>query len=184
MKKFVELFVAPLAVAVIGGVILLVIQTSKEPLLQYKNPDLKVEIKYPQSWSKQTQNGFGEVARFFPKVEKPTNNCPVEITINVDSLKQVQSLDEYKEDTAKKKIVGNNPNSQVTDNSKANTTLSSFKAYKLVYQRQDGQCNLKVMEIGTLRNNRAYYITYAAEVGVYDKFLPKVEEMVTSFDIN
>jgi eukaryotic-like serine/threonine-protein kinase len=155
----------------------------KEQFLLYENPSLGVKIKYPQSWSRQNQNAFGEVARFFPKSETPANNCPVEIIINVNSLQQQKSLDEYK-DTVKQKIAENNPNSQVTDNSTADTTLSSLRGYKLVYQRQDGQCNLQVMEIGTLRNNRAYYITYAAEAGVYDKFLPKVEEMVTSFDIN
>lgn len=155
----------------------------KEQFLLYENSGSGVKLKYPESWERQDKNAFGEVARFFPKVEKKANNCPAEIIINVNPLQQQQSLDEYK-NIVKNQIVDNNPASQVTDKSTIDTTLSKLRGYKLVYQRQDEQCNLQVMEIGTLRNNQAYYITYAAKASEYDKFLPQVEEMVKSFEID
>ncbi|MBR8834593.1 MAG: hypothetical protein DSM106950_11280 [Stigonema ocellatum SAG 48.90 = DSM 106950] len=81
------------------------------------------------------------------------------------------------------KIKNNNPNSQLTEESQPSTTLSNFYAYKLIYTRQEGQCKYKVMEIGTVRNCQAYYITYTAEVTEYSKYLSLAEDMINSFEI-
>ncbi len=40
------------------------------------------------------------------------------------------------------------------------------------------------MEIGTVRNSKAYYITYTAEATQFSQFLPVAEEMIKSFEIN
>lgn len=39
------------------------------------------------------------------------------------------------------------------------------------------------MEIGTVRNGKAYYVTYTAEAKEYSKYLSVAEEMINSFDI-
>ncbi|MEH1982148.1 hypothetical protein [Nostoc sp.] len=92
------------------------------------------------------------------------------------------SLEEYK-NSAIQKIKNNNPNQQVKDDSQPSTTLSNFNAYKLTYTRQDGQCKLKVMEIGTVRNGKAYFISYTAEEKEYNKYLELAETMINSFEI-
>ena len=79
------------------------------------------------------------------------------------------SLEEYK-NSAIQKIKNNNPNQQVKDDSQLSTTLSNFND-KLTYTRQDGQCKLKVMEIGTVRNGKAYFISYTTEEKEYNKYL-------------
>ena len=60
---------------------------------------------------------------------------------------------------------------------------SNKKAYKLVYNRRDGECSLKVMEIGTVKSGKAYFITYRAEEKQYSQLLPTVEKIINSFRI-
>jgi eukaryotic-like serine/threonine-protein kinase len=124
-----------------------------------------------------------EVIRFVPKTQNQRSACLLEVVINSQELpKKLLSLDEFKTD-ALKQIQRNNPNQQVTDASQPSTTLSKFPAYKLTYTRQDGECKLQAMEIGTLRNGKAYFITYTAEEKEYNKYLDVVEEMINSFEI-
>jgi hypothetical protein len=37
--------------------------------------------------------------------------------------------------------------------------------------------------LGTLKNGKAYYVTYAAEVKEYSKYLSVAEDMINSFQI-
>jgi hypothetical protein len=43
--------------------------------------------------------------------------------------------------------------------------------------------DLKMTQIYTLKNNKAYVITYAAEYSNYDRSLPTIQKMLDSFRI-
>ncbi|WP_427163053.1 protein kinase domain-containing protein [Aliinostoc sp. HNIBRCY26] len=153
----------------------------------YDGVNTGITIKYPSSeWQPIKPPGGDfedEVIKFVPKNQNQQNNCLLEVVINSHELpKKLLSLDEFKNE-ALKQIQKNNPNQQVTDASQQSTTLSKFPAYKLTYTRQDGECKLQAMEIGTLRNGKAYFITYTAEEKEYNKYLEVVEEMINSFEI-
>ncbi|WP_232224203.1 serine/threonine-protein kinase [Mastigocladopsis repens] len=152
--------------------------------LSYENSQYDIKIKYAEGWIKQEQGDFfGEVAEFFPTDKNLSHSCPLEMAIRINDLpKKLLSLEEYK-NLAVKKIKNNNPSTHITDESSPTTTLSNFRAYKLIYTRQDGKCHLRVMETGTVRHNKAYYITYTAESSQYSNFLPIAEKMINSFQI-
>ncbi|NJS12037.1 MAG: hypothetical protein HC789_17495 [Microcoleus sp. CSU_2_2] len=42
---------------------------------------------------------------------------------------------------------------------------------------------LKKLEVWTLKHDKAYFVTYVAEVGKYDRFLPVVEKMIKSLEV-
>ncbi|MBH8577267.1 serine/threonine protein kinase [Nostocaceae cyanobacterium CENA369] len=158
----------------------------KHTLSTYAEPKFGITISYPSdNWQpiKPGDDFGGEVIQFIPKNQKPVNSCTLEITININDLsQQLLSLDEYKK-MAIQKVKNNNPNQQITDDSTPSTTLSDFNAYKLIYTRQEGQCKLQVIEVGTVRNSKAYFITYTAESGKYSQYLPTAEAMIQSFKI-
>jgi serine/threonine-protein kinase len=62
-------------------------------------------------------------------------------------------------------------------------------AYKLVYtftlpEWEYGESiNIKAMEVGTLVNDKIYYITYSAESRNYSNYLPIAQKMVGSFEL-
>lgn len=154
--------------------------------LLYENPSYGIKIKYPgDNWGIQKQDDFsGEVVKLFPSNQNQLSSCPINVFININNFPEgkIFSLDEYK-NFALKKIRSINPNTKITDSSTSKTTLSNFQAYKLVYTRQDEGCDLRVMETGTVRNGKAYFINYTAEEKQYSQLLPTVEKMINSFQI-
>ena len=155
--------------------------------LVYENNNYGIKIKRPDNWKIQNLGGSDltdEVAKLFPVNQSESSDCPLYIFINVDDFPEgrIFSVNEYK-NFALRQIQKINPNTKVTDSSSSATTLSNFGAYKLVYTRRDGECNLRVMEIGTVRNGKAYFISYTAEEKQYSQFLPTVERMINSFEI-
>lgn len=150
----------------------------------YENTNYGIKIKYPQNWKLQDKEDpafTGDIAILVPP-EAKEDDCQVSMTIAVDEFQgNSPSIEDYK-NSVKEKINTLNPNTKIADES-ASAKLSNSSAYKLVYPRQDGQCNLQVMEIGTIKNNKAYYITYKASANVYDNFLKPVEEIINSIEI-
>lgn len=152
----------------------------------YENISYGIQIKYPEGWGEQEQQDrtvTGDIATFFPKARMEIDDCQPSLMIDVDDFTQeAPSVEQYKKSVIAK-IYSLNPNTNIVDESALSTTLANSSAYKLVYTRKEDKCNLQVMEVGTVKNNRAYYITYRAEVNNYDKFLGHAEEMIKSFAI-
>jgi eukaryotic-like serine/threonine-protein kinase len=156
---------------------------SQVSFLTYQNVEHNMQIKYPETWIKQEQGDFGEVARFLPKSLDKSSNCSLEMLIHINDLpQQLLSLNEYK-NIAIQKIKSNNPGIAITENQNQGVTLANYNAYKLTYTRKEGECNLQIMEIGTVRNGKAYFITYTAESAKYSEYLPTAEAMIQSFQI-
>jgi len=158
-----------------------------QPTLEtYNGAKSGITIKYPlNDWKpiEPSDNFGGEVVKFIPTNQNQVNSCPLVITIDVKNLsQQFLSLEEPK-NLAVQKIKIINPNSQIRDDSQPSTTLSKLNAYKLTYTRQEGQCKLKAMEIGTVKDKKAYFITYTAEEKEYNKYLELAELMINSFEI-
>ncbi|MBO3460979.1 protein kinase [Aetokthonos hydrillicola Thurmond2011] len=161
--------------------ILYQIVNPKPKLLLYNNPSKGITIKYPENWKPQEGGDSYEYEiTFISTNHNPVNTCYLEIHINITQEKR--SLDESK-NIAIQNIKKIKSNSQPTEDSQPSTTLSNFRAYKLIYTRQEEQCKYKVMEIGTVRDGKAYYITYIAEVTEYSKYLSLAEDMINSFEI-
>ncbi|QIR39269.1 hypothetical protein HCG51_22860 [Tolypothrix sp. PCC 7910] len=156
------------------------------PVLSGDEKRKGITIKYPlKDWEPVIPGDFdGEVIRFILKNQKQADSCTVEIAISIKNLPpRLLSLEESK-NLALKTIERINPNQQITDETKPSTTLSSFNAYKLTYTRQEIQCKQQVLEVGTVRNGKLYFVTYTAELAKYSQYLSTAEAMIQSFKIN
>ncbi|MEH2171169.1 MAG: PsbP-related protein [Nostoc sp.] len=174
-------------------IVLLILYTiNSTPILSRSEERNGIAIKYPDDWKPIEPSGDfvepggdfgGQVIKFIPENYKQVDSCILEITTNINDLSpQLLSVEESKH-FAISKIKNINPNTQINDETTSSTTLSNFNAYKLTYYRQEGQCKLQVMEIGTVRNGKVYFITYTAESAKYSQYLPPVEAMIESFKI-
>ncbi|MDZ7965269.1 MAG: protein kinase [Nostoc sp. DedSLP03] len=155
-----------------------------QPTLEtYNEPKFGITIKYPSNdWEfiePPSGNFDNEVVQFKRKNKNQVDSCPLVITIDVNP--KLLSLEESKKE-AVQNIKNINLNSEVKDDYPS-TTLSKLNAYKLTYTRQEGQCKLKAMEIGTVRDGKIYFITYTAEEKEYNKYLELAEKMINSFEI-
>jgi len=177
---------AGVVVAIAPLILLLFYQVihPKSKIIPYENLNDGIKTQHPDNWKLvEFDGGFeGKEIQFLPKNQQQVGSCPLEIKININELPAIISLDEYKNNVLQK-INNSNSNPQIIDKSETSTKLSNFNAYQLVSFRREGQCNLQVMEIGTVRNGHAYYVTYTTEEKEYPKYLSVAEEIINSLEI-
>ncbi len=117
-----------------------------------------------------------------PENSSDKDNCSLEITVNIDDLGEVLSLDEYSNKVVKK-IAQDPNNSHILNPSIEQPKLNNFEAYQITYSRQEDQCNLKILEQGTLFHKQAYYIIYKSPDKEYNQYWPVAKKMIDSFKI-
>jgi len=150
-------------------------------LLTYDSPDYGIRIKYPADWAKQEQV-MGAVVAFFAPTEGPSDIFQDNVNIIVQDLSaQPMTLDEYTE-LSLGQIEQFITDPSILDSSAV--TLADIPGHKIVYTGKQGQYDLKWMQVWTVKNDKAYVISYTAEVSRYSALLETVQEMIDSFEIS
>lgn len=156
------------------------IQQSTTNFLTYESRDYGIKINYPMDWIKREQF-MGTVVMFLSPTESASDIFQENLVVTVNDLSaQPITLEESVDpDINQLKMI-------VTDfklvDSSA-TSLAGNPAHKVVYTGKDGQYNLEWMQVWTIKDDKAYIVTYTAEQDKYSEFLGTVEEMVQSFEI-
>jgi len=152
-------------------------------LLMYQNSSYGIQIQYPSDWDKQ-ENGTRQdtqtnVVTFFPQsasnasfdLEKDDITDEKGVTVSQYSGNDISDLKQSAKDF---KLI------------ESNTTgvfLAGLPAYKLVYTSTNQATSLKTMEIGTIKDDNVYIMTYEAGASEYDKYLPTILGTISSFKI-
>ncbi|MDP2211654.1 MAG: stalk domain-containing protein [Candidatus Aquicultor sp.] len=63
----------------------------------------------------------------------------------------------------------------------ASTTLGGNTAYKVTYTATQLGSKMKIMQIWTIKNNKAYIVTYGAVEGLYSNYADTTKRMLDSF---
>ncbi len=146
-------------------------------MLTYENSAYR--IKYPKEWSKQEFMDTGVI--FTSPKENTSDNFRENLHIIVQDLSSNPvTLDEYTNESIEK-ILESVPNVNILKSEK--TIVSSNPAYMVIYTGNQEDYHLKWMQIWTLKENKAFIITYTAEEESYDNFLNIIEEMINSFEV-
>jgi serine/threonine-protein kinase len=61
--------------------------------------------------------------------------------------------------------------------------LAGNRSYRVVYNGLNENLLIKNMDIWSLNNFQAYYVSYSAEKDKYDKYMPTVNDMIKSLQI-
>ena len=149
-------------------------------LLLYEHKDPGISIKYPEDWNKQVSSNAvsKEVVEFLSPKESDSDTFQERLIVIVEPANM--SLEEYTK-SSKQEISKLNKNAIFVKES--DYPLADKTGYRVIYTSSDSQHNLKKMEVWTLKNYQAYSITYEAEADKFDKFLPMVEKMIKSLQI-
>jgi eukaryotic-like serine/threonine-protein kinase len=160
-------------------------QTTKSTtnFLSYVNSTYGIKLQYPSSWDKE-ENGTRQgtetdVVTFSP----PAINSTASLDISIDDISDEKGItlpqyassgiSDLKQSLKSFKLVG----------SATNSVLAGLPAYKSIYTYVDQNTIFKDMEIGAIKGDKAYVLTYEAGVNEYDKYLPIIQEMINSFQI-
>jgi hypothetical protein len=152
-------------------------------LLTYENSTYGIKIQYPSSWDKE-ENGTRQdtetnVVTFYP----PAVNSNASLDISIDDISDEKGipLTQYAND-------GNSDLKQSLNDfqligSTTNNVLAGLPAYKSIYTFVDENTTFKDMEIGAIKGDKAYVLTYEAGLNEYDKYLPIMQELINSFQL-
>ena len=150
-------------------------------LASYDNTAQGIKMKYPENWDKQeAPNAITkEVVEFISPKESDADRFRERLIVTVEPTIN-KTLDEYTK-LSKQEILNLDKNTKIDE--EGESTLASQDGYRVVYTTKEGNEELKKLEVWTLKYEKAYLITYEAEAGKYKQFLPVVEKMIKSLEV-
>ena len=152
----------------------------------YENPTFAIRMQYPSDWEKvepgqiSYESSFNIIVGFVsPKESVSDTSPPPALSIGIQNLSFSQNitLDQYS-------AAHINFIRQQASVLESNTTTlkgnNNFPAHKIVYINNEGQ---KIMQVWTIKGDKAYHITYAANETRYNDYLPLAQKIIDSFEI-
>src|SRR5215218_4717978 len=148
------------------------IAQTNSKFVTYDNPTFGVRIQYPSDWGRLDLSFMQDSADidFYPLAD---TSLAKNVKIQVDNLPSSNmTLEEY-------------TNSQINPFEEklleSNTTkLAGIPGYEIVFTSLQG---LKTMQVWTIKDDKAYIITYVAKEEDYENDLQIVQKMIDSFKI-
>ncbi len=191
MKNKTILLSLLLLIVVVSGVtvlapiklIALAQQTTATNLLTYQNSTYGIKIQYPTSWDKEEngtkQDTETDIVTFYP----PASNSNASLDLSMDDISDEKgiSVAQYAHDGLSdlKGSLQNFKSIGLT----TNNILAGLPAYKSLYTYVDGKTTFKDMEIGAIKGDKAYILTYEGGTDEFDRYMPTVQQMINSFQI-
>jgi hypothetical protein len=160
--------------------------------LTYDNSTYGVKIQYPSSWKVYPglnffdENGIVQptkIAYISPPIESNPNNRSG-LHIGVDQL----TIDDTRDLNVYMNRIINYYKSSSTDfhvvSKKTNSKLAGIQAYSLVFTNTYPQgFPTKTLEKGIINGDSVYYVFFTAEAAKFNDFLPIVQKMINSFEL-
>jgi HEAT repeat protein len=149
-------------------------------LFTYENSVYKFKIGYPQDWQVQEAypNNIGLVFGMLPP-EENANNPLNYLTVQVEELPAGATLAQYTKGLIQT-MEQSNANLQIL--SEKATTIGGYPGGELVISTQDQYNYLKVLKVYTIKDGKAYIITYNTLEEIYDDYLETAREVIVSFE--
>jgi serine/threonine-protein kinase len=138
----------------------------------YDNPTFGVRIQYPSDWGRLDLSFLQDSADidFYPLAD---TSLAKNLKIQVKNLPfHNMTLEEYTNsqiNPLEEKLLESNT-----------TTLAGIPGYEIVFTSVQG---LKTMQVWTIKDDKAYIITYVAKEEDYENDLQVAEKMIDSFEI-
>ncbi|BAT55640.1 Serine/Threonine protein kinase [Nostoc sp. NIES-3756] len=169
--------------AAIATIFALIVIQRNSNLEIYKNTVYGITIKYPQQWQKTVTPDriTGNLVKFI----SPKENDADIYTENLNLI--IQDLPETRRELTQLNTFYINEIKQFHQNfqiiQEAESQLANQPAHQVVYTFTEDRINLQRLQIWTIKNNKAYILTYTADAAKYSKYLPVVQTMISSLVI-
>jgi eukaryotic-like serine/threonine-protein kinase len=148
------------------------IAQTNSKFVTYDNPTFGVRIQYPSDWGRLDLSFLQDSADidFYPLAD---TSLAKNLKIQVKNLPfHNMTLEEYTNsqiNPLEEKLLESNT-----------TTLAGIPGYEIVFTSVQG---LKTMQVWTIKDDKAYIITYVAKEEDYENDLQIAQKMIDSFEI-
>ena len=155
-------------------------QQTSTNLITYINSTYGIKLQYPSNWDKQEngtkQDTQTDVVSFSP----PASNSNASLDVSTDNGVKGESITEYSSGSLSD-LKQSFKNFKLIEST--NTVLAGLPAFRLIFTSENENTITRDMEIGTIKGDTAYLLTYEGGVSEYDKNLPIAQKMIDSFQI-
>jgi serine/threonine-protein kinase len=149
--------------------------TTRNNFTTYENPTDKIKIEYPSNWTKKENISVDNVVAFRPPPDM-SGKYAAGLGIYVHKLPVADiSLEDYS--IMQADYLRNQSFTILKSN---NTTLAHQPGNWVKYETHVGS---QALEVWTIKGDKAYVIVYLAEKGKYTHYLPAIQTMIYSFEI-
>jgi eukaryotic-like serine/threonine-protein kinase len=160
-------------------------QTTKPTtnFLPYVNSIYGIKLQYLSSWDKEENGTRQDTETDLVTFSPPAINSNASLDISIDDISDEKGIalaqyassgvSDLKQSLKNFNLVG------LT----TNNVLAGLPAYKSIYTYVDQNTIFKDMEIGAIKGDKVYILTYEAGTNEYDKYLPIIQEIINSFQI-
>jgi hypothetical protein len=183
--KLVDSMIKKTAILLIGAVLIVSVlasgctfnvgNTSTSPTSTTYTSAKGYSIKYSSDWGKPEEQLNGLLVAFLTPTYNKSENLNVQVvnltasdtlqTVTDDFISNAQDYDAFKQIEA------------------TNTTLAGLPAYKIVYTATIDGDQLKLLQTWTVKDGKAYVITYKGAPTNYETHLSAALKMIDSFQI-
>jgi hypothetical protein len=151
----------------------------------YVNSTYGIIMQYPSDWKKVEPSQFSQTSNInivvgfvSPKESASSRSPPTALSVGIQNLLNSQSitLDQY----SNAQINFIKEHGSVLESNTITLKGDNTLAHRIVYINSEGQ---KIMQVWTIKADKAYHITYATDETIYSDYLPAVQKMIDSFEI-
>lgn len=154
-------------------------EPTEDGFLTYEKHGIKAE--YPQNWGIEELNlGAQSGAKFWSHQQDPSDTFSENVVVVVAPLDPPISLKEFTEQNIEE-LENTIPNVKILTST--DSMLDKNQAHMLIVTYSLDQLNLKSLQVWTVKDNKAYLVTYVAKVEEYDTFLETAQKIMSSFEI-
>jgi hypothetical protein len=154
-------------------------------LLNYQNPTFGIKMQYPTDWTASTSGipSYNGIIGFYSPLQGLYDTLPAELTLSITTYSKAISLDEYTKTT-----LGALEKQGIKVDESSQNTLAGKPGYKVTFSppspaTQTTPVSLKVMQIWTIIDNKVYLLSFNADSTKFTTYLPTVQKMLDSFQI-
>jgi eukaryotic-like serine/threonine-protein kinase len=163
--------------------------TSGSNLITYDNLTHKLKMQYPSDWTVSTNAlpTYSGIVAFYSPLQNLQDILPAELSLSITTYLQSVSIDEYTRTTL---AALEQQGIQVSESSAF--TLAGKPGHRIVFsppeprgqETQDApQVSIRIMQTWTTIDNKVYLLSYSAEDSKFQKYLPTVEQMLMSLQV-
>ena len=163
--------------------------SSGSNLITYDNLTHKLKMQYPSDWTVSTNAlpTYSGIVAFYSPLQNLQDILPAELSLSITTYLQSVSIDEYTQTTL---AALEQQGIQVSESSAF--TLAGKPGHRIVFsppeprgqETQDTpQVSIRIMQTWTTIDNKVYLLSYSAEDSKFQKYLPTVEQMLMSLQV-
>ena len=156
-------------------------KTAQEATPVYRNADYGLEAQYPAGW-KAVEGLMGTAVVFASPLESKEDKFSENVNIIVEdvSAHPGMTLGKYIERAKAKLAVFI---TEYSPKDSRDSILAGQPAKMIEYTGRQGVFNLHILQAVTLVNGKAYVVTFTAEEGNYERYLPAAKRIIESIAI-